>query len=312
MHLLVCDFDGTMANTMRAQDQYGNEIGVLPACDFAVEQMFGAEGLAYYRETGGLRNETPGQVVRRVLSFDPKMVEVGRDFFFRNSSKYEGHVPLGLGGSFEWVDGCEDVALTELWVRLKLQRLTDQIGTETVDGSIWPDEMPGLSDFWRHASGDEQIVIGVVSSGHDLFISKWLEARGLVQPDILISDDIIRGLSYPEGQSYLSKPGPLPLHLAYEGFRNLYGDELDSFVMIGDDAYKDGRMAWRGGAQFIHFDGRREDPFIHFDHELRFNDWSYLQEALEHTHTTMRDGVGLYELVRELLSSEIGRRGVER
>ncbi len=63
MYLLVCDFDGTIADTFSPSP---NNIGVSEAYRLAVEELFGNEALEKYFSTGGLKNRSPGEVVKNL------------------------------------------------------------------------------------------------------------------------------------------------------------------------------------------------------------------------------------------------------
>ena len=63
MYLLICDFDGTIANTFAPSP---SNIGIGEAYRLAVEKLFGEEALKYYISAGGLRNRNPGEVVKNL------------------------------------------------------------------------------------------------------------------------------------------------------------------------------------------------------------------------------------------------------
>ena len=60
-HLVLTDFDGTLADTSKLSP---SEENVSSAYEAAVLSVFGDKGLAAYHDQGGLKNREPGELAR--------------------------------------------------------------------------------------------------------------------------------------------------------------------------------------------------------------------------------------------------------
>lgn len=248
--LFLSDNDGTLFNTF---EQSPTGYGVHEAYGQALLDIFGHEALAIFKKNG-LKNRAPGQVIELVLAQGHmgKMVENAKIFFNKAQvCKLDNLVPEGKGHKLIWDDDNLHPLFTELLVRVKLSYLMKNIGSKNSDGTLWPRIYPGVREFidtlkWH---GD----FGIISSGHDLFIQKSFEIYGIECPEIMVTDDDIRSLSF-KNKSLISKPSPYLIHLALRQWK--YGDmpPSDGIVYTGDDMQKDGQMATNTSVPFIYFD----------------------------------------------------------
>jgi hypothetical protein len=256
--LIVTDFDGTAFDTFRPSPC---GLGVVEAVEEAIRQVLGPVGVEIFHQIGGLKNRAPGELVRNILQHSElSCLRIARRFFEDNVTSLDDCVPAGKGWPLQWTDNCPpEEVVTELFVRTKLRLLLAQIST------AWPLPMMGFADFWRKACADTRIGTAILSSGHEHFILRSLEAQSLPAPDSLVTDDDFRG-----GER-LEKPDPrLFVHV-----RASLADGKQAHhhaVYIGDDPGKDGELARRAGVPFFHFGG---------DGCEGFSDWSDLSPRLE-------------------------------
>ncbi|HEV7454360.1 MAG TPA: hypothetical protein VGO07_03815 [Candidatus Saccharimonadales bacterium] len=230
--LVATDFDGTTHNTFES----GPDIySVDEVYRIAVEQTFDfdSDALRRYTDEGEHGNRTPAEIVH---SLAPRATQEGVE------------------------------RLTSELVAAKLTILLRQIGRPLADGAPWPRPVPGFVDCWNAVTAARQngdiINTAFISAGHASFIRLVLRASGLEQPDILVTEETIRGLNSPLPPSRLSKPVPLALMLAKVQWLNMHGAWLtgdlsservnERITMIGDSAEKDGGLAGNLGVDFIH------------------------------------------------------------
>lgn len=230
--LLVADFDGTTHNTFESPDggvdvDEAYRIGIVRVFDFD------KDALMRYEAGGGHRNRTPAEIVHELA---PKST------------------PEGLQ------------RLTEELVEVKLELLLEQIGKPIDGGERWPRPMPGFIDFWdsvqKARDQGRDITTAIISAGHAPFIDRVFEESGLEEPDIMVTDETIRGLNSPLPPDKLAKPSVMPLSLAKIQWLNLYGLDIPSeevdppiggrITLFGDSLEKDGGLATNGGVHFVH------------------------------------------------------------
>jgi hypothetical protein len=229
-HLLVADFDGTVAATFADSP---NGINVNVASDYAVSAVFGDNGMAAYHRIGGLQNREPGELVRLI------------------------------GQSLEPVYGMEPVeVLTERYIQAKLDLLLPEISTD------WPKLYPGVRELFQGAAeGRIPVNTGIASSGHDAFIRKVFSVNGLPPPEILVTSDLLRIRSLPKRQRYkpftyqLAEVHRQWLHLGVDD-RTIHYDTQEGYTgrdqgkpyiaYVGDDPPKDGGLALQARIPYIH------------------------------------------------------------
>ena len=228
-HLVLTDFDGTLANTAKDSPSGMN---VHVAYESAVASVFGHKGLLAYDRLGGLKNREPGELVRLLQNETGRFDESHRD-------------------------------LTERLVTAKLDCMLPEIGPE------WPALYPGVSEFLNKAAdGEYPFDVGILSSGHDEFIKRALLVNG-IDPEkfLLVTSDIMRERPMPERPRY--KPHSYQLaeaHLQWLKSRGIIPQSDDptqreeylgrrlgkpNILYIGDDPVKDGGLAREARIPFI-------------------------------------------------------------
>lgn len=151
------------------------------------------------------------------------------------------------------------------------------------DGAIWPKLTPGFDDFWirlQHLKRDGiPLTTAIISSGHELFIKKAFDKHGLQEPEILVTEDDIRGKSFPAGK-LLVKPNPFPFALVHRKL-NALGGETDKSRMVyfGDDPIKDGQMAARSRIAFGLITPSLENISLGVN-QFAFTDWRSIAPTL--------------------------------
>lgn len=261
--LFLSDSDGTIFNTFKPCH---NGYGVNEAYSQALLDIFGQEALDILRNHG-LNNRAPGQVVELIFSEGEDIKDIfvqNAKLFFEKDERFllEDLVPEDKGYKLEWSEGHLENLFTELLVRVKLSYLMNNIGTKNPDGTMWPEVFPGVIDFFETLKnyGD----LGIISSGHDLFIKKSFELYNMECPEIMVTDDDLRIKS----KSLISKPSPFLIHLALRQWG--YGDipPHESIIYTGDDIEKDGQMAVNAGVPFIYFDQKNESHWYELKRDL--------------------------------------------
>lgn len=228
-HLVLLDFDGTIANTFKDSPS-GMNVG--KASKLAIGNVFGRSGMLALDEIGGLKNREPGELVKIIQGMTRETGLTHND-------------------------------ATEHFVEAKLSYLIPEISP------VWPELYPGAAALFRDVSrGKIPVDLAILSSGHDAFIRKAMEANRINMDDvILVSSDVIRQRPMPDRPRYkphsyqfaeahaqwLRKSGILPSydHWDAESFtgRN-YGKP--NMIYIGDDPIKDGGLATEARIPFVH------------------------------------------------------------
>jgi hypothetical protein len=227
-HLLVLDFDGTSADTFGDSP---NGINVHVASAHAVRRVFGDNGMAVYRDIGGLQNREPGELVRLILQ--------------HLESNSQVHTPE---------------VLTEWYVTAKLAVLIPEISRE------WPKMYPGVKDLFQGAAeGRIPVNTAIASSGHDEFIHRVFEVNQTPQPDILVTSDVLRNRSLPHRQRY--KPFTYQLAEVHRQWLRMDTGSLASdtanaytgrnlgkpyIAYAGDDPARDGGLALQARIPYIY------------------------------------------------------------
>lgn len=221
--LFATDFDGTCARTF---DPSPNNIDVHVAYERAIVDTFGKAALLQYREEGGLNNRAPSEIT---ASLQPS------------------------------ADTEQQRADTEALISAKLGYLMGEIGVDD-SGTMWPKPVPGFLEFWQVLQSYRArtpIDTAILSSGHTEFITKTFNLWQAPQPDIIVSDDTMRGL--PEGclARGAVKPDKLLMRVVQARWNQLrpasHGlPAAECIFYAGDDVVKDGGLAKNSGVPFIH------------------------------------------------------------
>lgn len=281
-YLIGVDFDDTVADTSAESP---DRVTVASAYQHAVETIFGSSGVDVYRAVGGLQNRAPLELVDVMLKTGDTrgMTGVARDFFDSASNllRQSGLISEGKGYKLDWSDYTRSIA--ELLVRVKLEYLLNQISP------AWPEPCPGAVDFFTgtHRIREEEeinIRAAIVSSGHEVFIKRVFEQWGISCPELMVTDDDMRG-GFGTGDVIKDvKPSARlwnVLHFLWAKY--CLGDQADivdivgfvartrqQMMYIGNDPVKDGGLAENAGVPFALF--KPSDPT-----NLRmycFNHWS--------------------------------------
>lgn len=228
-HLVLLDFDGTIANTFKDSPR-GLNVG--KASRLAIREVFGRNGALAFDEIGGLRNREPGELVKMIK-------EMTRSAY---------------------VDLAE---ATEQFVQTKLSLLIPEISSQ------WPELYPGAAEFLQKAGRDGYWVdIGILSSGHDDPIRRVLEVNGIGSTDlILVTSDLLRQREMPQRARYkphtyqfaeahrqwLVQRSLLPRFDGLSDGEQYLGRALGkpNILYVGDDPVKDGGLAREARAPFI-------------------------------------------------------------
>lgn len=148
------------------------------------------------------------------------------------------------------------------------------------NGESWPRPMPGFVEYAESLAEAKNegcpINFAILSAGHASFIRKCLETSGLAQPDIMITDETIRGMNSTLAPEQLTKPSLMPLQQAVLQWTAIIGSKktvdihgsgmAERIKIIGDSEEKDGGLARNAGV-----------PFIHVTPETSFEAWTTLK-----------------------------------
>jgi hypothetical protein len=243
----LLDYDGTAFRTFTPP---AGGVDVEGAYEKAVSEVFGDRALGRYRATGGLQNRAPIEVVRSL----------------RPGAK-PGELREG----------------TDKLVKAKMAVLMGQVGLHS-DGTIWPQPCAGFVSFWHELSryvAAGRLHTGIISSGHEPFISRTWRLYGLRPPSVIVSDDDARAMATERDAEQWVKPGILPWRLALRRLADLDGGfrpKAAALKYFGDNSAKDGGMAAAAGVWYGHFDPKCQPRLTVYGAE--FPDWSWVTEQL--------------------------------
>ena len=263
--LAVFDFDGTVGDTFKA---HPTAPGVHEATKEAFRKMFGPLGPELLQAVGGLRNRSSAEITEAVVrQGGSHLLDSLRGRLREFSAALDSCVPLGKGveiSQAQWQENPYAVA-TEIFVREKLRCY--RLGRQA-DGSLWPQPCKGVLLFLERLRY-EGVGIGILSSGHELFIRTCFDLWGAEQPRLMLTDDDLRGLSWPPEER--TKPHPRLFDLLFER----YGQEVERrrVVYFGDDPHKDGLLAERSGIPFGWYNPASRSARIA---GFTFTDWAEL------------------------------------
>lgn len=261
-YLLVLDFDGNVANTFA---QSPNGIGVNEAYQGAIETIFGKHGLEVYRQLGGLKNRAPEELIGLILrecSNSENFLNSAKKCLANKCAKLEGLVPEGKGASMVWSRNNSEriCTIAEMLVRLKLNILLEEICSD------WPlackDFVSFISVVNKIKDTGINVSLAILSSGHDKFIKKTFSTWGIDMPAVMVTDDDMRGRTYPKKTKDRVKPSPFLFDLVqsrWQGIELTNQTELaiearGRMMYFGDDPNKDGLLAKNSGVPFGLYD----------------------------------------------------------
>lgn len=259
-YLFAYDFDSTIANTFKIGPR---GIGVNEATNNAIKDIFGQPGTALLKKLGGLSNRAPSELINLLLKTTDreKLIESAKKFFKEKAPNLSMMVDKNKAVPLTWDENNNNIEqlIAELFVRQKLSYLLEQVGEKTADGQVWPPLTQGFLEFWTnlHRLKKEGLPVdmAIISSGHDEFINRVFKLYNLEPPNILISEDDIRGRKYPKEIERRVKPGELPLALTHfywlkEQGMNQLNFDLETatevkrrMIYFGDDLNKDRKLS---------------------------------------------------------------------
>ncbi|MEA1962786.1 MAG: hypothetical protein U9M94_00940 [Patescibacteria group bacterium] len=272
-YLLVSDFDGTVANTFAKSP---NGVNVDMAYEYAIKELFSKEGLMAYQEIGGLQNKAPEELVSDILRQTDNVKILNKNAeqcFLKHDKTLSRLVPKGKGSLLEqqlFTRGKESHrVMAEMLVLLKMSFLMSEIGVQHNDNTCWPEPCHGFINFYKfleelNKDNDLDIQFAILSSGHDIFIQKTFELWGIKIPQIMVTDDDMRGASYPKSIRRRVKPSSYLFDLIQSQWLNSFmqlhnSAQLieqvlhyrDRMVYFGDDSAKDGELARNARVPFF-------------------------------------------------------------
>ena len=294
-YLFVLDFDGTAANTFEPNPK---GVGVHEAYQLAVKDIFGQTGLEIYEKAGGLQNRAPEEIVSLILTENSQMIRQAEACFDQKNKTLKRLVPEGKGASLEWISGDNkrlQKTIAEMLVLIKLSYLMDEIGTSFPDGAVWPQPCAGFLDFIRAIEGLRteglDIQNAIISSGHDEFIKKTFVVWGLDPLRIMLTDDDMRGRSYPAEFQKRVKPSSYLFDIIqsqwiadgilfseYARHIELIFETRKGMMYFGDDWIKDGGLARNAGVPFGLFDPEQNFDCKRGNCSFMFKDWRKVAE----------------------------------
>lgn len=287
--LLVFDFDETIAQTFQKSP---GGIGVREAYSLAIGDVFGEKALSDHE----FKNQTPTEIVNSILSStgSHQYIDQAKVFFESNLSRLQAQVPPGKGFPLVWSDDHPEQIATELVVRQKLAYLLSQVGSRFADETIWPMPTPGFIELWRNINFNEEfssvVKTAVISSGHDLFIRNFFDLWSLPEPNILVTEDDVRGRKYPKELDRRAKPGLLQFALVHQQWMALEGmgnfnlqeasEARSRMIYFGDDLRKDGLLAEGARVPFGWFNRHGIKADIHIKNSFQISSWSGTENQL--------------------------------
>lgn len=313
--LVSSDYDGTIAQTFVPSP---HNIGVEEAYRLSCGDIFGPEGLQTYDLIGGLQNMAPLELVTALLEAGDKLSFLGqaRAFLERERLSLEGFVLPGRGSSLDWQSSDPILVVAEILVRTKMRHFWDEIGAQFPDGRIWPEACAGFIEFYRalhefakaYSTPEVRIDLGIISSGHDLFIARCFEAWGVSCPDLLVTDDLMRSshcVHMPMERR--SKPEAGPYEMLEGQWKAKYGMGLETKRVLhaGDSVAKDGNLSRKLGIPFVWFNpaSQVEPRTIFAGHIMCLRDWRELEPLLRpRTLEMMTSGLSFSRIIIEALA----------
>jgi FMN phosphatase YigB (HAD superfamily) len=268
-----------------------------------------------YDKIGGLQNRTPVEVVDALLEAGNRRVLISRalSFLLRERTSLEGFVPKGKGASLGHGTNRSSLLIAEILVRVKMRHFWVEIGSRFPDSDrIWPEPCAGFLEFYRefrafgelHATDEMPVELGILSSGHDTFITRCFEVWGVPCPDLLVTDDLMRSSACrhmaPENRN---KPAIGPFEMLQREWKRKFEGELEvsRSLYVGDSVKSDGGLALNLGIPFVWFNPAKQAVSGFGGDILCISDWRELEPLLHPwTIERMKDGVSLTRIMKEV------------
>ena len=300
------DFDGTIAHTFLHIPNEPANI-VVGAYSQALSTIWGKEAFELLHSVNGLQNRAPGELIRAILEQAEKEFAGGRQDLITEAKaafyeKFMGKpmnvrlsacVAQGKGFPWVWNNKNPEQTITEFLVRAKLDILLVKIGEH------YPTPCPGFKHFYQKLHCQEPgsyNVSGIISSGHEVFIQQTFAAWKIKCPNLLLTDDDLRG-SHKIDYVQAAKPNPILVDMLYHlwlksQYSQLPARQFQEFkelaktrtIYFGDDLNKDGGLAQNAGIRFGHFnpnhDPEKGDETAGRPGNFAFYDWRQVSEIL--------------------------------
>lgn len=258
-YLPVCDFDGTIADTLSPSP---NGLDVHVAYARSLSEVFGTRDLL--KNIGGVQNRTPAELVAAVIAHRQGAMTEARRYYTEHRAELSKLAPNGAMLPVLRADN-ETMAVAETVVRLKLKHLLREIGPE------WPKPCAGVLDYLRalRAAGKP---VAIISSGHEGFIRRWFAEYDLAPPDIVLSDDDLRWTALPPEKK--AKPSRVVFDWFLIKSRKLGFPLKEEMSYAGDSWEKDGKFAHNIGIPFGWFNPNGAEPGGQlYPDDRSFADW---------------------------------------
>lgn len=304
-YLVVFDFDKTIAMT---SEPGPNKIGVVEAYDLAVGEVFGNKGLNIYKESGGLKNRAPTEVVYDLLKKDDGvLIENAKNFFKSQFLRLLSIMPENFDRDSFVTDGSVNLndLLTWMLVTEKCSHMIEEIGKELPSGEMWPRPTKGFIDFYKLITEKRQdgfsLVTAVVSSGHREFIRKTFDVYGLDVPTYMVTDDDMRKVNLPVWRKV--KPAPYLFAVVHHSFMKDQGindsSRFDKSRMIyfGDDPNKDGLLAKNSRVYFGLYNELLGNSILKTNDGIEFGNWGSMSDLLIRNQSNLVNGRSWPEII---------------
>ncbi|MDO8265390.1 MAG: hypothetical protein Q7T41_00440 [Candidatus Saccharibacteria bacterium] len=273
--LVASDYDGTQFDTFTPP--LGG-MGVGEAYEQAIKTVLGPYALDEYKLQGGHKNRTPSAIIESLINrSDGRFLHLVLELAQSGASTEElaevasrtKHPAINQG--LIYIDPDHLKIITDTLVFVKLAPLLAQIGQKLDDGSFWPNPIDGFLDFALFAEQVRRdgvpLNTAVISAGHTQFIEKTYALYGVENPDIFVTDEIVRSLVPNMSAERRGKPAPIPMLLAKRSWLDIHDvspsnlrnetiapDINARIIYIGDDPEKDGGLAKNSHIDFIWVD----------------------------------------------------------
>lgn len=269
-YLIATDYDGTQFDTISNVEE---------AYCFAIEQVFGEEGVKIFMREEGLRNRAPSEIVEDIVKY-PGMLEKAEESFKKTAGMLTDTIPCIV--PLEWIEEKPVASITELLIRQKLRLLMAKISKD------WPKPCQGVPEFMEtltelSAADGVHVDLAILSAGHVAFIQKSYQMQNLHCPELLATDDHFRykGLT-PE---YRRKPAKALFDYVYDLWvKTVDGDghcSLDHVVYAGDCPIRDGGLALNAEIPFIWFNPAKQTKRYPFPlGSFQISSWSQVARFL--------------------------------
>lgn len=257
-YLIVSDFDDTL---FRTSEPSPTGMTVQKAYIQSFDDIFGKGTGELFFSINGFHGEGPSQIIKTLLNTrGQSLIDNASQVHREQNGNFPRIIPESQDGKIKWHNERPEMTLTPMLIIQKLSYLLREIGTLNKNGKPWPLPCEGVLDFFQSLDSLKKegvpIDFAIVSSGHESFIKRVLDAWNLPQPDILVTEDDLRLREFPKEAEIKFKPGVFPVALAHFAWLRNQGltfskeiglNTRTRIMHIGDTPTKDLVMADRAG-----------------------------------------------------------------